>query len=139
MDGIRRASLSCTAFLCCVVFLCIAYFSGVRVNLSGSLPHRLYRIAALPEGKTLSRGELVMPDYRKIDNPAITRLCSVRDNAATFFRNAFAPQAEQDDVPSDQVLLQYPRTFSELPPRLRCQRLENPDASKCWPRPVFST
>ena len=72
MDGIRRASLSCTAFLCCVVFLCIAYFSGVRVNLSGSLPHRLYRIAALPKGKTLSRGELVMPDYRKIDNPAIS-------------------------------------------------------------------
>mgnify|MGYP001641987079 CR=1 FL=1 len=78
-----------------------------------------------------------MPDYRKIDNPAFTILCSGRDNAATFFRNAFAPQAEQDDVPSDQVLLQYPRTFSELPPRLRCQRLENPDASKCWPRSVF--
>lgn len=91
MDGIRRASLSCTAFLCCVVFLCIAYFSGVRVNLSGSLPHRLYRIAVLPEGKALSRGELVMPDYRKIDNPAFTILCSGRDNAATFHRNAFAP------------------------------------------------
>ena len=81
MDGIRQASLSCTAFLCCGVFLCIAYFSGVRVNFSGSLLHRLYRIAVLPEGKTLSRGELIMPDYRKIDNPAITRLCSGRDNA----------------------------------------------------------
>lgn len=138
MDGIRRAPLSCTAFLCCGVFLRIAYFSGVRVNLSGSRPHRLYRIAVLPEGKALSRGELVMPDYRKIDNPAFTILCSGRNNTATFHRNAFAPQAEQNDVPSDQVLLQYPRTFSELPPRLRCQRLENPDASKCWPRPVFS-
>ena len=51
MDGIRRASLSCTAFLCCVVFLCIAYFSGVRVNLSGYLPHRFYRIAVLSRGK----------------------------------------------------------------------------------------
>ena len=55
-----------TVFLCCVAFLCIAYFSGIRVNLSGSLPHRLYRIAALPEGKALSRGELVMPDTTDI-------------------------------------------------------------------------
>ena len=137
MDGIRRAPLSCTAFLCCGVFLCIAYFSGVRVNLSGSLPHRLYRIAVLPEGKALSRGELVMPDYRKIDNPAFTILCSGRDNAATFHRNAFAPQSGQDDVPSGQVLLQYRRTFPDLPPRSRCRRLENPYTSKCWPRSVF--
>lgn len=49
----------------------MAYFSGYRVNLSGSLPHRLYRITPLLEGKTPSRGELVVLDYRKIDNPVI--------------------------------------------------------------------
>lgn len=72
MNRIRRSSLSCTVFLCCVVLLCIAYFSGYRVNLSGSLPHRLYRIVVLPEGKAPSRGELVVLDYRKIDNPVIS-------------------------------------------------------------------
>ena len=50
----------------------MAYFSGYRVNLSGSLPHRLYRITPLLEGKTPSRRELVVLDYRKIDNPVIS-------------------------------------------------------------------
>ena len=72
MNRIKQSSLSCTVFLCCAVFLCLAYFSGYRVNLSGSLPHRLYRITPLLEGKTPSRGELVVLDYRKIDNPVIS-------------------------------------------------------------------
>ena len=71
MNRIKRSSLSCTVFLCCVVFLCIAYFSGYRINLSGALPLRLYRIAPLLEEETPSRGELVVLDYRKIDNPVI--------------------------------------------------------------------
>lgn len=72
MSGSRRVPLSSAALFCCVVFLCMAYFSGYRVNLSGSLPHRLYRITPLLEGKTPSRGELVVLDYRKIDNPVIS-------------------------------------------------------------------
>ena len=99
MDGIRRAPLSCTAFLCCVVFLCIAYFSGVRVNLSGSLPHRLYRIAVLPEGKALSRGELVMPDYRKIDNPAIL------EGMARRYLTAHPMVKQVGALPGETVLL----------------------------------
>ena len=72
MSRSRRVPLSLTALFCCIVFLRIAYFAGYRVNLSGSLPDRLYRIAALPEGKVLSQGELVVLDYRKIDNPVIS-------------------------------------------------------------------
>lgn len=72
MSRPRRVPLSLTALFFCVVFLCVAYVAGYRVNLSGSLPHRLYKIAALPEEKALSLGELVVLDYRKIDNPVIS-------------------------------------------------------------------
>lgn len=138
MSGSRRVPLSSAALFCCVVFLCIAYFSGVRVNLSGSLPHRLYRIATLPEGKALSRGELVMPDYRKIDNPAFTILCSGRDNAATFHRNAFAPNRGKMTCPPARCFFNIDALSRNLPPRSRCRQLENPYTSKCWPSPVFS-
>ena len=64
--------LSLTALFCCVVFLCAAYFAGYRVNLSGSLPHRIYKITVLPERKVLSLGELIVLDYKEIDNSVIS-------------------------------------------------------------------
>ena len=51
--------------------LAIAYFAGYRLNLTKSLPYRIYRIVAIEPGDSLSRGDNVVIDISRTNNPHI--------------------------------------------------------------------
>ncbi len=53
------------------VLLVIAYFAGYRLNLTKSLSYRIYRIVAIELGDTISRGDNVVIDISRTDNPQI--------------------------------------------------------------------
>jgi conjugative transfer signal peptidase TraF len=59
-------SLSLTAFA-----LCFLHSLGYRVNLSGSMPGYLYRATPLKEGEAVRRGDRVVIDISRVDNPSI--------------------------------------------------------------------
>jgi conjugative transfer signal peptidase TraF len=51
--------------------LCSLHSLGYRVNLSGSLPGYLYRLAPLEEGEAVIRGDNVVMDISRVGNPVI--------------------------------------------------------------------
>ncbi|MDL2264640.1 S26 family signal peptidase [Synergistaceae bacterium OttesenSCG-928-I11] len=57
----------------CVIagLLCIAYLAGYRLNLTKSLPYRIYRLVAIESGGVLSRGDDVVIDISQTNNPHI--------------------------------------------------------------------
>lgn len=60
------------AVLCGVIaLLACAYFAGYRLNLSGSMPHTLYRVRRVAHGEALARGQGVVLDLSRSANPVI--------------------------------------------------------------------
>lgn len=57
----------------CVIagLLAIAYFAGYRLNLTKSLPYRIYRVISVSPSSTLSRGDNVVIDISRTNNPYI--------------------------------------------------------------------
>jgi conjugative transfer signal peptidase TraF len=51
--------------------LCSLHLFGYRVNLSGSMPGYFYRVTYIKEGEEIRRGESVVIDISRFDNPGI--------------------------------------------------------------------
>jgi conjugative transfer signal peptidase TraF len=51
--------------------LCSLHSLGYRINLSGSLPGYLYRAIPLEEGEAIIRGDRVVMDIYRLDNPGM--------------------------------------------------------------------
>ena len=60
------------SLLSAVVFtLCALNLSGYRLNLSESLPGVVYRVTPLKEGTTIQRGDRVLIDLTRLNNPVM--------------------------------------------------------------------
>jgi conjugative transfer signal peptidase TraF len=60
-----------TALSLATLALCFLHSLGYRVNLSGSMPGYLYRATSLKDGEAIYRGDIVVIDISRVDNPLI--------------------------------------------------------------------
>ena len=90
----------CSILFAVVICLFFAYIQGYRINLSDSLPHRLYKISKITD-KPISRNDSAVIDYSMIRHRSAIEAASERK-----YLNRIPMIKQVGAIPGDTVTLQ---------------------------------
>ena len=89
----------CSILLIAALALLFAYTQGFRINLSDSLPHRIYRISKITD-KPITRG-----DYAVVDYSMITHHSAIEAALERKYLNRIPMLKQVGAIPGDVVTL----------------------------------